>query len=91
MIQIGLHVRPGARTEKVSLSPDGSLLAWVRAPALDGRANAAVVEAVARALSLRPRQVRLVRGQRSRQKLVEIDLPSPEALARRLTPAAKVE
>jgi uncharacterized protein YggU (UPF0235/DUF167 family) len=89
MIQIGLHARPGARTEKVSLGADGRLLASVRAPALDGRANAAVVEAVARALDLRPRQVRLVRGLRSRQKVVEIDLPSAEELARRLAAAAQ--
>jgi uncharacterized protein (TIGR00251 family) len=89
MIQIGLHARPGARTEKVSLSADGRLQAWVRAPALDGRANAAVVEAVARALRLRPWQVRLVRGQRGRQKVVEIDLPSAEELARRLAAAAE--
>jgi uncharacterized protein YggU (UPF0235/DUF167 family) len=89
MIRIGLQARPGARTERVSLSPDGGLLAWVRAPALDGRANAALVEAVARALRLRSRQVRLVRGQRSRQKVVEIDLPSVEELARRLTSAAE--
>jgi uncharacterized protein (TIGR00251 family) len=84
MIQIGLQARPGARTEKVELKPDGTLLARVRAPARDGRANAAILEVVARQLGLRPRQVRLVRGQQSRQKVIEIDLPSTDELRRRL-------
>ena len=88
MIQIGLHARPGARSEGVELRPDGSLLARVRAPALDGRANAAVVEVLARALGLRPRQVRVVRGLRSRDKLIEIELPSADDLRRRLGPVA---
>lgn len=56
----------------------------VRAPALDGRANDAILAAVAAALGLRARQVRLVHGQTSRQKLVEIELASLAELRRRI-------
>lgn len=89
MIQIALRAQPGARVEAVSLGPDGVLDVKVRAPALDGRANEAVVRALAAALHLRPRQIRLVRGARSRDKLVEIDLADRAELARRLTPAVR--
>jgi uncharacterized protein (TIGR00251 family) len=53
----------------------------VAAPAVDGKANAAVCAAVADALGVRARDVRIVSGERSRDKVLEIvrstaDLPS---------------
>jgi uncharacterized protein len=84
MIHITLRVHPGARVDRVSTLADGSLEVYVRAVARDGRANAAVVTAIAAAARLRPRQVQIVRGERSRQKVVAIDGPSHEELRRRL-------
>jgi uncharacterized protein YggU (UPF0235/DUF167 family) len=87
MIRVSLRAHPAARAEKVLLQPDGSLAVWVRAPARDGRANTAVLGALAGALGLRARQVRLLRGERGRDKLVELDLPSGAELRRRLSSA----
>jgi uncharacterized protein len=84
MIRVTLHAHPGAHGQAVRPRADGSLDVYVRAPALDGRANAAVLAALAEALALRPRQVQLVRGERSRQKVVELDLASALELAARL-------
>ena len=60
---------------------DGTLAVWVRAPAVEGRANEAVCVLLAARLGLRPREVVLVRGERSRQKVVE--LPLADAAVRR--------
>ena len=84
MIPVRVRAHPRARTQTVVLLPDGALDVRVRAPALDGRANEAILSALAEAVGLRPRQVRLRRGERSREKLVEIDLDSPDELRRRL-------
>jgi uncharacterized protein len=84
MIQVSLKAHPGARRQQVELLPDGRLDVRVCAPALDGKANAAIVSALAAAVGLRPRQVRLLRGDRSREKLVELDLPNTAELRRRL-------
>jgi uncharacterized protein YggU (UPF0235/DUF167 family) len=55
----------------------------VAAPPERGAANAAVVDLVARTLGVRPQAVRLVSGQGSRDKIVEVDgLRSDEAEAR---------
>ena len=63
---------------------DGVPRVWVRAPAVDGRANAAIERVLADALGLRPRQVRVVRGATSRHKTLEVDLADLEAVRQRL-------
>jgi uncharacterized protein YggU (UPF0235/DUF167 family) len=89
VIRVTLHVHPGARLDVVRPRDDGSLDVWVRAPALDGRANAAVLRLLAFELALRPRQVRLLRGERARQKVVELELADGAELSGRLAaPAA---
>ena len=84
MIRVTLRAHPGSRRRQVALRSDGSLEVHVPAPALDGRANRAILEALGEALELRPAQVRLVRGERSRSKLVTLELADPDELRRRL-------
>ncbi|HYZ00703.1 MAG TPA: DUF167 domain-containing protein, partial [Candidatus Binatia bacterium] len=48
---------------------------WVTEPAIEGRANRAVVRAVADVLSVPPSSASLVRGERGRDKVVEVEMP----------------
>lgn len=84
MLRIHVAAHPGSRRERVDLLDDDVLGVWVRARPVDGQANRAIELAIASALGLRPRQVRLVVGEVSRRKIVEIDAPSLEALRARL-------
>jgi uncharacterized protein YggU (UPF0235/DUF167 family) len=73
-----VRVHPRARSER--LEWDGSTLQlWVREPPVGGRANAAVIRAVARWVGVPRSQVAIVSGAAARHKLVEIDgaLPPP--------------
>ena len=68
-----LAVRVHARVRTERLEWDGSTLQlWVRYPRADGRANAAVIRAVARWAGVAPSQVAIVSGAAARHKLVEI-------------------
>jgi uncharacterized protein (TIGR00251 family) len=49
------------------------LIVAVAAPAVDGKANEAVRRAVAEAFGVRARDVTVVSGERSRDKVLEID------------------
>ncbi len=80
-----VRVTPRAKRPGVQgLRDDGVLLVRVGAPPEDGRANAELCAVVAKALGLRARQVAVVVGQTSRDKVVEIDGLSSGAVDRLL-------
>lgn len=84
-VRVRIRVRPGASRTAVGGSygdEDGALLVAVPARAVDGRATEAALAAVAVALGVRPRQVRLISGATSRNKLIEIDGDPAELTAR---------
>jgi uncharacterized protein YggU (UPF0235/DUF167 family) len=58
------------------------LVVAVSARAVDGAATQAALDALARALGVRPRHVRLVSGVTSRDKLVEVEGDEAELAAR---------
>jgi uncharacterized protein len=76
-------VRPGARQVLVGGRYDGrlgtALLVSVVARPVDGRATEAVVKALAEAFGVPSRQVSLVSGLRSRDKIFEVIAPEAEA------------
>jgi uncharacterized protein len=81
---VRVRVQPGASRDEV-VGWDGNLLrVRLRARAVEGKANLGLLEYLAGRLSLRPYQVELVRGERSRDKLIEVDLPSLEEVVSRL-------
>lgn len=70
---IELKTIPGAPRDEVVGRLGTALKVKVHAPALDGRANDALLEFLADKLGLPRRAVTLLRGDKSRQKVVRID------------------
>lgn len=71
-------MKPGAgRTRVGGRYGDAALVVAVQVPAVDGRATAAALAALAKALGCPSRDVRLVSGATSRTKFVEV----PDELA----------
>ena len=69
-----LRVKPGAsRTAVGGRHGSGDVLVVaVPAPAVDGKANKAVLAALAKALGTRPNKINIVSGQLARTKVVEL-------------------
>ena len=76
-MNLEIRVRPNASRNKVggTAGDPPRLVVAVQAPAVDGKANAAVVKELAKAFDLRPRDFTMVFGELSRDKrlLVEGD------------------
>ncbi|MBP7930875.1 MAG: DUF167 domain-containing protein [Acidimicrobiia bacterium] len=78
-----IRVKPRSRQTFVGGAwGEDTLVVSVSAPAVDGKANAAVVAALSDALRVTLRQVRIVAGHRVRIKLIEILDPPPDLAVR---------
>lgn len=84
MLRVAIRVRPGASRTRVGGAYGDSLVVAVSARAVDGAATDAALAAVAKALGLRRREVTLVTGTTSRDKVVEIATTDPDAVRRRI-------
>ena len=69
---IDILVQPRASRPRIGPVREDRLVVAVSAPPVDGAANRAVVEAVARALDLGRTQVEVVRGDTSRRKTLRL-------------------
>jgi len=82
-----LRVRVQPRAARAAIGDwreDGTLTVRVTAPPVDGRANAAVGALLAAALDLPAAAVRIVHGERGRDKLVRVTGLTPAEIRRRL-------
>ncbi len=84
-LRIAVHVQPGARTTEVVGEIGDVLKIRLNAPPVDGKANDALIAFMADKLQVRQRDVRVIRGQTYRQKLLEVDSDlTPEEVRARL-------
>jgi len=83
--RINIYVQPRASKTMVAGMHDGCVKVRLAAPPVDGAANAALIEFVAERLGLAKSRVRIVSGQASRRKIVEVDGVSAEQLAEALS------
>ena len=83
-VRIEVHVRPGASRAAVGGTHGGALVVRVTERAEHGRATAAALEALADAVGVPRRFVKLVRGTPNRRKVVEVAVDSEATLERRL-------
>jgi len=63
---IRVHILPNAKVDKVVGDHGDAIKIKLRAPAMEGKANAALIRFLAAQLGILPRQIALMRGQKSR-------------------------
>jgi len=83
-VRITVRVRPGSTRTGVGGAHDGALVVRVHERAVDGRATAAALTALAAAFGVRPQAVTLVSGAASRTKIVDVLGGDPAVLVRLL-------
>lgn len=81
---IEIQLRPGARRDRVLDWHAGALRVEVCAPALEDRANRALIVLMAKALGVPKGDLRLTKGGHSRRKTLHVEGHSSADLAPRL-------
>lgn len=71
-LRIRVKVKPQAKREEVKRGTEGAFLVSVHAPAREGKANQALIEILADYFSVPKSSIRIIQGETSRTKLVEI-------------------
>lgn len=72
-MRLTVHVKPRSKKPGIEKVNDHEWIVRVREAPVDGRANAAVVAAVAAELGIPKSRVQLLHGESSRQKLLSIE------------------
>ena len=70
-MKVAVTVKPGTSQEKIVENADGSLTVFLRAKAHDGEANAALAKMLAKHFGVAKTRITILRGGKSRQKVVE--------------------
>jgi len=81
---IRVYVIPNAKVDKVVGEYGRAIKIKLQAPAIEGKANAALRRFLAEKLSIPQRAIVLERGERSRDKVIRIEGLSEEEVRRRL-------
>lgn len=74
-MKIPATIKPNSRhREEVVVGSDGTYIIYTKAPAIEGRANAAAIKLLAQYFGVPQSGVRLVRGARAKHKMFLIDI-----------------
>ncbi|MGE5215229.1 MAG: DUF167 domain-containing protein [Nitrospirota bacterium] len=89
MAILRIHVVPNAKSDSVAGMHGDAVKVKLRAPAMEGKANAALVRFLAAQMKLPQHAIVLQRGHKSRDKLIRIAGLNEEELRRWLVAEAK--
>lgn len=82
--QVAVRLRPRAHKDELIGIREGTLQARVSAPPVDGKANKALCRLIAKQVGLAPSRVSVVRGEKSRDKVVRVEGVDAAALEKAL-------
>jgi uncharacterized protein len=83
-VDLEVRLQPRAGRNEIVGMRDGRLVVRVAAPPVDNRANRALCKLIAKRAGVARGQVSVVRGERSRDKVVRVQGVEPAALRRAL-------
>ena len=71
-IRIWVTAKPQSKRQELKRISDGEYVVSIHAPAREGKANRAVIELLAEHFSVPRLSIKIIRGESSKRKLVEI-------------------
>ncbi len=72
-LKLRVRVQPGARKDEILGFREGILWVKVSAPPIEGKANGRLIDLLSKRLSIPKSRIRIVRGETSRNKELEIE------------------
>jgi uncharacterized protein len=82
---LSCRVQPNSSKEGIGEIKNDSLIIRLNAPAVEGKANDALVRFLSKRLGIAKSRISIIQGAKNRNKLVSVEGLSPEELEGRLT------
>ena len=77
-VEVNVHIQPGASKSEIAGMHGDAIKIRIKARPVEGAANAALIEFIATNLGVTRKAVKIVRGEKSRQKTVLIAVQADE-------------
>ena len=71
-MKLTVRVKANAKQEKIEKISKEDFILWVREPATEGRANTAVIKALSKYFDLAKSRITIIRGQKDKNKVIEV-------------------
>ncbi len=71
-MKLTIHAKPNSKKEGIQKISDKEWIVRVRAQAIEGKANQAIVESISEELGIAKSKVKIVSGENSKLKILEI-------------------
>lgn len=71
-MKISVKVKPQAKQDKVEKKSEHAYVVWVKAKAVEGKANQAVVKVLSDYFDIAKSKIVLIKGKRARDKIFEV-------------------
>jgi len=84
LIRLKVRVIPNARKNEVVGFTGGEIRLKIKAPAVDGKANAALIEYLSELANVPRSRIAIKAGEKARTKIIEIDGPSSDQVLARV-------
>jgi uncharacterized protein len=84
LIRLKVRVTPNARKNEVAACSGDEIRLKVKAPAVEGKANAALIEFLAELTDVPRSRIEIKAGEKARTKVVELEGPSEEEVRARI-------
>jgi uncharacterized protein len=70
---VSVRVKPNSKNPRVEQAEDGTLIAYLKSPPIEGKANQELIARLAERFGVPKSRVRIKSGLASKTKLVEVD------------------
>ncbi len=72
-VLLKVHINPNAKKDEIAGIYNGSLKIKISSPAVDGKANKALIGFLSKFLNISKSKIKIEKGDKSREKIISID------------------
>ena len=84
LIRLKVRVIPNARKNEIAACTGDEIRLKIKAPAVEGKANAALIEFLAELTGVPRSKIEIKAGEKARLKVIELEASSPDEIRTRL-------